>query len=139
MQFEKIHHRTDPATWPTDAIEITDAEAHAGARFAIKLFDAWYLTDKEACILLGAMSPRTYSRWKQGKIGPMDADRRMRLSLLAGIHKGLRYLFSDKQRRDAWVKKPNQHFADQRPLDIMLQGRMTDLIDIRTYLDALRG
>lgn len=118
---------------------ISDDEAAAGARFVVALFRAWRLTDAEACVLLGGLSARSYGRWKKGQFGAMDADRRMRLSLLAGIHKALQYLFRDRQRAYAWIKQPNDHFEEQRPLDVLLQGRMTDLIDIRSYLDAVRG
>ena len=139
MQFQQVHSGKRAAALPQGTFQITDAEAEAGARFAVKVFELWDLNDTDSCILLGGLGIRTYARWKKGLIGPMDMDRKMRLSILAGIHKGLKYLFTEKQRGYDWIKKPNAHFGDARPLDILLNGRMTDLMAIRDYLDAVRG
>lgn len=139
MQFQQVHSGKRAITLPHGTFEITVAEAEAGARFAVKIFELWGLNDSESCTLLGGLGSRTYARWKKGQIGPMDMDRKMRLSILAGIHKGLKYLFTEKWRGYDWVKKPNAHFDGARPLDILLNGRMTDLMAIRDYLDAIRG
>jgi len=139
MQFQQIHNGKRAIALPEGTLQITDAEAEAGARFAVKVFELWGLSDSESCTLLGGIGSRTYARWKKGQIGPMDMDRKMRLSLLAGIHKGLKYLFIEKQRGYDWIKTPNTHFDEARPLDILLNGRMTDLIAVRDYLDAIRG
>lgn len=119
--------------------KITHEEAQAGARFATRVFRLWGLTDAQACVLLGELSPRTYARWKRGEIGTIDADRRMRLSLIAGIHKALRYLFSDKARAYRWFKTPNLDFNGEPPLELALRGGMVHLMEIRAYLDAARG
>jgi uncharacterized protein (DUF2384 family) len=118
---------------------ITDEQGAAMARATVNLFRKWGLTDAQACTLLGGISVTSYNRWKQGQFGRLGPDLKMRLSILMGIHKGLRYLFTDNARAYAWVKKPNQHFDGQSGLDIMMQGRITDLFDVRTYLDAIRG
>jgi len=139
MQFQHVYSRERAVPLNPDNLRITDEEAQAGARMAIRLFDLWDLTDSEACILLGGLGARTYSRWKKGQFGNIDVDRRTRLSILAGIHKALKYLFTDNARAYGWVKKPNSHFDEARALDIMLNGRITDLMAIRDYLDAVRG
>jgi len=139
MQFQQIHSGKRVAALSEGTFHITDAEAEAGARFAVKVFDLWGITDSESCVLLGGLSARTYARWKKGQISAMDVDRKMRLSILAGIHKGLKYLFTEKQRGYDWIKTSNLHFNGARPLDILLNGRMSDLIAVRDYLDAARG
>ena len=139
MQFQQVHSGKRAIALPQGTFHITDEEAEAGARFVVQMFKHWGLTDPESCILLGGLGTRTYARWKKGNISPMDADRKMRLSILAGIHKGLKYLFTEKQRGYDWVTKPNVHFDGSRPLDILLNGRMTDLMAIRDYLDTIRG
>ena len=118
---------------------ITDDEAGALARTTVNLFKAWSLSDAEACILLGGMSPRTWARWKEGAHGRMDRDLRTRMGHLMGIHKGLRHLFKDPVRGYAWVKKPNTAFGGQSALDLMLRGEISDLAAIREWLDAERG
>ncbi len=122
-----------------DSPQITPHEAEAMARAAIRLFDKWGLSDAEAREILGGLAARTYARWKAGETGRIDRDLATRLSLLMGVHKGLRYLFSDVERGYAWVKKPNQAFGGRSPAEIMAQGDMFSLARVRAYLDAERG
>lgn len=123
----------------TSSGQITDAEAGALARTTVNLFKAWELSDAEARTLLGGMSARTWARWKEGSIGRIDRDLRMRMSILMGIHKGLRYLFRDPKRGYAWLRKPNAAFGGQTALALMLRGEMIDLMNLRAWLDAERG
>jgi hypothetical protein len=135
MQFATLQ----PTTARPDLPAITEAEAAALARTTVRLFAAWKLSDQDARTLLGDMSPRTWARWKDGSIGRIDRDLRARMAILMGIHKGLRHLFSDPARGYAWVRKSNATFGGSSALDVMLRGEITDLIDLRTYLDAERG
>lgn len=135
MQFAKIQ----PTASRPDLPVITDEEASALARATVNLFRAWQLTDVEARTLLGDMAQRTWARWKENNIGRIDRDLRARMAILMGIHKGLRYLFSDPARGYAWVRKPNANFEGKSALDIMMRGEITDLIDLRSWIDAERG
>lgn len=135
MQFATIQ----PTAARPDLPAITEAEAAALARTTVNLFRAWALTDSEARILLGDMAQRTWARWKDGSIGRIDRDLRARMAILMGVHKGLRHLFRDPARGYAWIRKPNTTFGGQSALDVMLRGEITDLIDLRAYLDAERG
>lgn len=118
---------------------ISDEEGAAMARAAVNLFRHWGLTDAEACILLGGISRRTYARWKEGDIGRLAIDQKTRLSVLMGIHKALRLLFTEQARVHEWIRKPNAAFEGRRALDIMLGGYLTDLFRVRHMLDAARG
>lgn len=122
-----------------DVAQITASEAEAMARAAIRLFERWQLSDAEAREILGGLAARTYARWKAGEPGRIDRDLATRLSLLMGIHKGLRYLFSDAERGYAWVKRPNRAFAERTPAQVMAQGDIFSLARVRAYLDAERG
>lgn len=135
MHFAAVQPTTSSPGLPA----VTEAEAIALARTTVRLFRAWRLSDNEARTLLGDMAARTWARWKDGNIGRIDRDLRARMAILMGIHKGLRYLFSDPARGYAWIRKPNASFHGQSALDVMMRGEITDLIDIRTYLDAERG
>lgn len=135
MQFATVQ----PITARPDLRAITDDEAAALARATLNLFRAWDLTDGEARVLLGEMAPRTWARWKSGEIGRIDRDLRARMAILMGIHKALRHLFSDPARGYAWIRKPSDAFGGQSALALMLRGEITDLIEMRGYLDAERG
>ncbi len=118
---------------------ITDAESAAMARAVMRLFERWGVSDAEARDILGGLAARTYARWKAGEPGRIDRDLATRLSLLMGIHKGLRYLFSDPERGYVWVKKPNRDFAGRTPVEVMAEGSLFALARVRSYLDAERS
>lgn len=122
-----------------DSPQITAAEAEAMMRAVLRLFERWQVSDAEAREILGGLTARTYARWKAGALGRIDRDLATRLSLLMGIHKGLRFLFSDPERGYAWVKKPNLAFGGRTPVEIMAQGDIFSLARVRSYLDAERG
>ena len=62
---------------------ITEGEAAAMFRAALNLFRLWVVTDDQAATLLD-LSPRTFARWKAGKVGRMGRDSKARLSELDG-------------------------------------------------------
>jgi len=117
---------------------VTDAEAGALFRAAVRLFGHWHLTDEQAATLLD-MPVRSYRRWKAGEPGRMDRDTKARLSNLMGIHKALRIIFSEAARGYRWIRAPNDALGGRSALEIMLGGELTDLMRVRRYLDAERG
>ncbi|KCZ53165.1 hypothetical protein HY29_17755 [Hyphomonas beringensis] len=119
--------------------QITAPEAEAMARAVIRLFSKWRISDSEAREILGGLAARTYARWKAGELGRIDRDLATRLSLLMGIHKGLRYLFSEPERGYVWIRKPNRAFGGHTPLEIMSEGGVFSLARVRSYLDAARS
>jgi hypothetical protein len=119
--------------------EVTREEAHAMLRAVFNLFARWGADDRQGRILLGQPSPTTYYRWRQGTVASIPHDTVWRLGTLMGIHKALRYMFTEPERSFAWVKKPNKVFNGQSALDRMLGGAPQDLAAVRDYLDAERS
>jgi hypothetical protein len=109
--------------------------------------DLWALTDSELATLLGGVPVPTLRRWKgqlrnTGSVRTeLSRDQLDRVSYLLGIYKGLHILFPNKDQANAWVKKPNDGspFRGRSALDVMLAGSMSDLQQVRRYLDAWRG
>ena len=118
---------------------VTDEEARAMLRAVLNLLDKWDLRKEEKRVLLGGVSDRTFQRWRAGEIGPLPNDTVFRLGDLLGIHKALRYMFTDVGRSYGWVKRSNQAFGGRSALDVMLQGAPADISRVRAYLDAERG
>jgi hypothetical protein len=118
---------------------VSEAEAEAMLRAVLGLLDKWGLQTDEKLILLGGPSERTFQRWRAGQVGPLPNDTIFRLGDLLGIHKALRYMFTDLKRAYAWVKRANDAFGGKSALDVMLQGAPTDIARVRAYLDAERG
>lgn len=128
---------SNPAT--PDAPRITEAEGLALARASVNLLQHWGLTDAKARDILGGLTARTYARWKAGQFGRIDRDLATRMSLLMGIHKALRYMFTDPARGYRWITAPNMLFEGKSPADLMAEGDIFALARLRAYLDAERG
>jgi len=123
--------RLAPATTKHD-------EAAVAMRAVMRIFDHWQLSNTEARRLLGEPATRTFQRWKAGDVRSLPADTMFRLGTLLGIHKGLGYMFTEKERGYAWVRKGNIAFGGASTLDRMMQGTPVDLVAVRNYLDAER-
>lgn len=124
-------------TAPTqDPGEMTAVALKAYARVA----DLWGLSQKEAA-LVADMSESTWKRAKKpGFKGDLTKDQLLRLSTLVGIYKALELYFSQPLARD-WITRPNTGplFNGVRPIDTAIEGGLPQLLNIRLYLDALRG
>jgi hypothetical protein len=131
-------HVAAPVQTPTTA-EVTPAEAAAMLRAAFNLFGRWKLSDAEARTLLGQPSSSTFYRWKRGNIGIIPRDTVWRLGDLMGVHKALRYMFTEPERGYAWMHASNLVFGGKSALDRMLGGAPSDITAVRSYLDAERG
>ncbi|MCC6890830.1 MAG: DUF2384 domain-containing protein [Hyphomicrobiales bacterium] len=110
-------------------------------RMFVRLADVWKLTVDQRRALLGDISRPTYHNWRSGKIGTLSRDQLERISLVLGIHKGLKLLFADDAGGMRWLKSPNRDlpFGGRSPLDRALQGSIDDLYAVRRYIDAWRG
>ena len=88
----------------------SDIRKHLSAS-AIRLFlalaDKWRLTVDQRRTLLGGIARPTYHNWKGGKVGTLTRDQLERISLLLGIHKGMRLLFADDASADRWFRSAN--------------------------------
>ncbi len=107
----------------------------------VRLSEIWRLTSAEICALLGGVSERTWFRMKKGEWpGALSQDTLTRVSALIGVFKGLRLLFSEPL-SDEWVRLPNKGplYGGRRPLDAMIEGGIPKMLEVRRYIDALRG
>ena len=131
------------ATWaprtdlPAEVNLNTTESADAAMRTFWRLADAWKLTIAEQLTLLGVTRPTLY-QWRQGLVGPLDADVQQRLSHLFGIYAALQCLLPVPERADEWIRKPNTtpFLAGASALDRMMGGQLADLLVVREYLDA---
>jgi hypothetical protein len=107
----------------------------------LRLTEIWRLTSAEACALLGDISERTWFRMKKGEwSGALSQDTLTRVSALVGIFKGLRLLFSEPL-SDEWIRLPNKGalYGGRRPLDVLIEGGIPKMLEVRRHIDALRG
>jgi hypothetical protein len=100
----------------------------------------WQLKNDEARELLGSVSSSTYYEIKKNPTNTLDVDRITRVSYLIGIYKALHGLYGDPL-ADQWVKMPNTNmlFAGHSPLEMMMQGGIVAMQQVKTLLDSSRS
>ena len=115
--------------------------SHVGLVAFFNIAESWELTGQQQQILLGNPARATFFKWKKSKQALLPQDVLERISYITGIYKALHVLLPSEQAANSWIKKPNTAplFNGASALEIMLQGRVVDLADIRRYLDAERG
>ena len=119
-----------------------DRMAAAGLRAFTRIASAWGLSVDEQLRLLGSPPRSTFFAWrKQPAKAALPRDTLERLSNLLGIYKSLQILLPDEAAADAWVRQPNHAplFGGRSALDRMLAGNVSDLHQVRVYLDGVRG
>jgi hypothetical protein len=133
--------RPEPRPLQTFADETARTRLTPAALEAIRnLAGVWKMTGEEMAALVG-VSPSTWDRinadkWKQ----TLTQDQFTRVSALVGVFKGLNLLFADDM-ADRWPRLPNSGalFANRTPVEAMIAGGIPLMIEIRRYVDALRG
>ena len=141
-----VQHSPPPSPRATNGIQTFATEADrerltpaalAGVR---RLADAWKLTGDEAAALLG-VSNSTWDRIRAGTWrNVLSQDQLTRVSALVGAFKGLNLLFADGM-ADRWPRLRNSGplFNNLSPVERMMEGGIPAMIEIRRYVDGLRG
>lgn len=125
---------------PARLAEFDRAEVDRVAlRAFFNLAEEWRLSREQAIILLGAPSERTFYRWRNGKVSSLPKDTLERISVMLGIYKAAHILLPDRDRANAYLKRPNTAFGGESALDVMLKGRVDHLYQVRRHLDGWRG
>ncbi len=102
--------------------------------------EAWGLTRDQTAALL-AVSPSSWDRLLAGRGGqPLSQDQMIRASAHIGIFKGLSLLFADDM-ADRWPTLNNSGplFGGDTPVHVMAEGGIPLMIDVRRYVDTMRG
>lgn len=102
------------------------------------LADVWKLSTDQQIVLLGSPARSTYFKWKKDG-GALSVDQEDRVSHLLSIFKALQVLFPEPARADAWLTRPHRFFGGRSALDVMLGGKLEDIVRVRDFVDAQRG
>lgn len=125
---------------PADAVDTVDSRARSQATLDtfLEITGRWGLSTDEQIILLGSPARSTFFKWKK-EGGALPRDTLERISHVFNIFKNLEILFPDPQISDGWVRKPNRAWGQRTALERILDGSLSDLYEVRRYLDAKRG
>ena len=105
----------------------------------VALTKRWELSNAEAAMLLG-VSESTWDRIKRGQRPTLNQDQLTRVSAMVGVYKGLHLVFAD-QMADRWPRLRNRGplFENRTPIEAMMEGGIPRMLDVRRYIDAVRG
>jgi len=108
-------------------------------RAFFKIAERWGLSGAEQQALMGGISRSTLQRWKRDQDALLTTDQLERVSYLLGIYKNLQILLPTTA--DGWVRRSNSAplFEGRTALEVMVEGGITALRQVRMYLDAQRG
>jgi hypothetical protein len=111
-------------------------------RTFFKIAELWKLNVVQQMTLLGVDARSTYFKWKKyPEQTVLHKDTLERISYILGIYKALQILLPNPESADEWIHKPNQAilFQGKSALELMLSGNVSDLYEVRRYLDSERG
>jgi len=128
-----MRHGTEPTHNPASQVSNQDV-----LTVFFRLAEAWSLSTDQQIILLGSPARSTFFKWKK-EGGLISNDTAERVSLLVTIYKALQILLPQEKAADSWIRRPNKYFDNRTALDVMLEGKVTDIDSVRSYLDAQRG
>lgn len=104
-----------------------------------RIMELWSVSSEHARVLLGEPGRTTFFAWKKGEGGRLGKDTLERVSYVLGIYKALQILHPDTSLADGWIQRKMEVFGGQSPLERMLGGNVSDLYEVRRYLDYVRG
>ncbi|MBA0456812.1 DUF2384 domain-containing protein [Stenotrophomonas maltophilia] len=122
---------------PTDELS-RDELSGSALRAFFNLAARWELSGLQQRALLGSPPDAFYEEWARGAYEHIDAEVLVRISYLLGIYKALHILLPDPVQADGWIRRPNMApmFAGNTVLDLICRGGLSELRDVRSYLDG---
>src|SRR5690606_35028595 len=123
--------------------EVDHVKAAKAFPVVLNILDNWKCTVNEKMVLLGFTSRSTfnYAVKNPERYQGYSPDLLERMSYILNIHKSLRILYNNENSQYGWVRKPNSEafFAGRSAMDVMLNGRVMDLWQVASRLNAWRG
>ena len=125
---------------PAEAVDTADSRARSQATLDtfLEITGRWGLSTDDQITVLGSPARSTFFKWKK-EGGALPRDTLERISHVFNIFKNLEILFPDPKIADDWVRKPNRAWGQRAAVDRILDGSLSDLYEVRRYLDAKRG
>ena len=106
---------------------------------ATRTLDAWGFSPDEMPPVFG-LSPSQFEGFRATGLGEESVSEELtiRVSLILGIERALEILLAEEADIRDWIHRPSNApvFKGCTPKSVMLNGRMDDLHEIRTYLDG---
>jgi hypothetical protein len=138
---DSLSERPHDAASGRDNPEMRRRLSAPAMRTFLNVCAAWKLSVNQQRGLLGWPASSTYHKYKAGQIGTLSFDALNRISLVLGIYKALHILYPQAELADRWVQLRNTNpvFGGKPPLELMIDGGIDRLNQVRRLLDGRRG
>ena len=109
-------------------------------QFLHKSLETWKLNEKQAVVLLGFDEATVaYARSiLNGQVEPRR-DVTDRIACLYQIRKTLDSLLGNEQAENEWLRERHPGLDGERPMDLLLEGSMANLLLVKDYVDMFAG
>lgn len=123
-----------------EAVDATDSRTRSLATIEafLEITGRWGFSSDEQIVLLGSPARSTFFKWKK-EGGLLPRDTLERVSHVFNIFKNLEILIPEPALADAWVRQPNRSWGGRSARGRMLEGSLSELYEVRRFLDAKRG
>jgi uncharacterized protein (DUF2384 family) len=118
-----------------EALAPVDVRGRAALNVFLKLSRKLALNDRESSSLLG-VSDRTFRRYRDERRPVKSRDTLERISHIANLWIALRSIFRTETDAQRWLTSSNSAFGDHTPLQRMLGGNVSDLLDVRYHIES---
>ncbi|MGR2767332.1 antitoxin Xre-like helix-turn-helix domain-containing protein [Photobacterium sp. GSS17] len=129
------------ATHRASSQDLTDA-GNKVLPVVFNILDKWCCSQQQQMALLGLSSRSTLNKYRtHPESAKVSKDLLERMSYILNIHKCLRIMFTAEDSVYHWVQKSNSHpfFAGRSAMDVMCEGKVVDLYQVASRLNAWRG
>lgn len=103
------------------------------------LLEKWKLSRKETAILMGYDDERSLNNLLSGISNLQTRDEKDRIRHLFDIHETLFNIFKNTDDVAEWLREPSKGLDRKKPLEILLEGSMENLLLIKQFVDHLAG
>ena len=137
-----VYSSTYQKTFANKTSAITDQIRLTGPiQFLVKLLKTWNLSRADVIPLLGLEeTERAYAKdLLAGRALLRGRDLKHRIACLFRIRKTLHALFRDEKVENDWLREPHDALDGQKPMDVMLEGSMENLLLVKEYVEAAAG
>lgn len=113
----------------------------AALRVFWRIANRWKLNEQQQMLILGIDNWAILQTWRAGDVEYLPNETIIRLSYVFGIFQALNTLLRKPGAADDWLWKSNKapFLSGQSAMQKMLSGRLSDLDEVRRYLDSELG
>ncbi|MEZ8028537.1 antitoxin Xre-like helix-turn-helix domain-containing protein [Enterovibrio norvegicus] len=113
----------------------------AGFKAANNILKGWGVEASDAMNIMG-LAKSTYHKYKADpEKANLTKDQLERVSYLLNIHSALRIVFDNQENVQGFMNmiNNNAYFDGRAPIELIKQGRVADLYEVASRIDALRS